>query len=201
MAIYKHRYEGTLPLGTNFGFGWWSETSEDITLVQAAAVQWLTDFWSATVAAFYSTDFSFSRIATALINQSDGKQIDLREDVVTQAGSGTGVSLMGDAAVVISLRTDTTARVGRGRTYIPGGLTSCITGDGRVDNGYIAALLAGLDTAWTGYNVLRVPSIYSRTDRQMRAITKYDIGDLWDTQRRRERKAAETRTSATMPLS
>jgi hypothetical protein len=138
-------------------------------------------------------------VATAEITQATGRQTDLRETAVTEVGTGSGDSVPGDLAVVCSLRTATTARVGRGRFYIPGGLVTCIDGPGRVDAAYVTALMAALDDAWGAYVANHVPIIYSRTDRQARSIVRFDIGDLWDTQRRREQKAAETRVSDTMP--
>lgn len=199
MAIYKHRFEGTLPLGTNFGFGWWAESIAPLASIQADAVTWLNTFWSVAVAGFYDANFEFARVSTALINQADGRQVDLAETAVTEVGTGTGDSVPGDLAVVCSLRTATTARVGRGRFYIPGGLVTCIDGPGRVAATYVTALMTALDAAWGAYVANHVPIIYSRTDRQARDITRFDIGDLWDTQRRREQKASETRVSDTMP--
>jgi hypothetical protein len=199
VAIFKHRFEGTLPLGTTFGFGWWAESIAPLDDIQADAVAWLNTFWSTAVAAFYDAEFSFDRVATAEITQATGRQTDLRETAVTEVGTGSGDSVPGDLAVVCSLRTATTARVGRGRFYIPGGLATCIDGPGRVDAAYVTALMAALDDAWGAYVANHVPIIYSRTDRQARPIVRFDIGDLWDTQRRREQKAAETRVSDTMP--
>lgn len=199
MATYLHRFEGSLPIGTRFGFGWWSDSSATLSQAQTAAVAWLSAFWTGTLDDFYDTNFAFTRVSTALITQGTGKQQNLAEDTVSEVGVTAAASVPADMAIVVSLRTDTTARVGRGRFYVPGGLTSTIVAPGRVSSTFITALMAALDAAWTGYVATGTPVIYSRTDRQMRPITSYDVGDLWDTQRRRENKAVQVRVTDSMP--
>lgn len=199
MALYLHRFEGILPIGTSWGVGWWSDSTATLAQMQTAAEQWLDDFWTVDLAALYSTGFTIARVATSLINQSDGKQINLAETTVTEAGTGVTASCSADMAVVVSLRTDTTARVGRGRFYFPGGLTSQIVTTGRVNSTTVTELTDALTAAWAVYIPTGQPVIYSRTDRLTREITRFDIGDLWDTQRRRENKAVEVRVSTDMP--
>ena len=55
-------------------------------------------------------------------------------------------------------------------------------------------------SAWAGYNTSNDrPVIYSRTGRSFVNITSFDIGDLFDTQRRRENKLLEARSTSAMP--
>lgn len=199
MALYSHRFTGTYPSGAGWGFGWWAETDADLQQTQAAAEAWLDDFWTSSISDTYDSSFSIDGVRTALIDEGSGNQQNATETAVTEVGTGSGVSLMADASIVVTLRTDTTARVGRGRFYLPCGLVTQVTGDGRIDSTLISDLVSALNTAWANYDVIAMPVIYSRSDRNTRQITTYDIGDLWDTQRRRERGLAQTRAASDMP--
>ena len=65
--------------------------------------------------------------------------------------------------------------------------------------GLVNTLLGNLSTAWTNYVATAEPVIYSRTFRNTTPITSFDIGNLFDTQRRRESSMLETRVSSPMP--
>lgn len=199
MALYQHRFEGILPIGTRWGFGWWSESLASLDVIHADAVTWGQTAFDTTVLAMYDTSFEVQRIATSLIDQSTGVQQNLAESTVSLAGTTAGTSLSADMAICVTLRTATTSRRGRGRFYLPAGLTSQVEGDGRIAAATVSTWMTALIAAWTSYVDPGEPMIYSRTDRQLRSITTVDIGDLWDTQRRREAKAVQVRTTQTMP--
>jgi hypothetical protein len=56
-----------------------------------------------------------------------------------------------------------------------------------------------LASAWSGYSGTGNPVVYSRVNRSFQAITDFDIGDLFDTQRGRQDRVAEDRDSRSMP--
>jgi hypothetical protein len=103
-------------------------------------------------------------------------------------------------SLVISLRTDISNRRNRGRFYLPQPAASQTTATGRVLADLITDLGASLAAAWSGYNTASDrPVIYSRTGRTTRNIVSFNVGDLFDTQRRRENKLLEARTTTAMP--
>ena len=81
-----------------------------------------------------------------------------------------------------------------------GASTAEATVGGRVQVDLVNDLMASLTAAWAAYNTASDrPVLYSRTDRLLRNIVSFNIGDLFDTQRRRENKVLETRVSAAIP--
>ena len=199
MALFANRIEGILPLGTNWGFGWWAEADESLPTMLSALDAWVTAWFSGSVISSYDDAFEITRLSVALINQDPGRQIDLADDIVSIPGTGDGVPLPGDGAVCVTLRTATTARVGRGRFYIPAGLVDTVEAPGRIADAHVTAQMTELEDAWETYVSTATPVIYSRTERDTRPITSFDIGNLFDTQRRREYKASKSRVSLPMP--
>jgi hypothetical protein len=64
----------------------------------------------------------------------------------------------------------------------------------------ITDLGASLAAAWASYNTTNDrPVVYSRAARSVQNITSFNVGDLFDTQRRRENKLLEARTTTAMP--
>jgi hypothetical protein len=103
-------------------------------------------------------------------------------------------------AIVVSLRSPVANRTGRGRFYLPQPTTNALTAVGRLDETAQSTIVDALTAAWTQANAAgENPVIYSRTQRATREITSFNVGDLFDTQRRRENALTENRVSAPMP--
>lgn len=203
MALYQHRFIGAQDAGDDFVFAWWSDSAASIDTAQAAAVQWLSDLVAGPSAGNGLQDritsgVSFSFVRTGLINVADGQQQQLRETAVTHAGVATGNSLPADVALVCSLRTDLANRRGRGRFYLPALSTITVTA-GKLTTSHQVALADALEFAWNGYSSTGSPVVYSRTSRAFQPVVTFDVGNLFDTQRRREAQITEVREARTMP--
>lgn len=75
-----------------------------------------------------------------------------------------------------------------------------LTATGQVVTAQLVALVNALGAAWSVYNSGgHVPVVYSRVNRATQAITTFNIGNLFDTQRRRENAITESRTTGLMP--
>lgn len=124
-----------------------------------------------------------------------GKQLQRLDSTHLVAGTGVGTSLPSDIAECVSLRTNLPQRSGRGRFFLPPIET------GNVNAGKIAAAAQTIiaDSAAALMSTLKAnactPVLYSRTTHTTRNIVSLDVGNLFDTQRRRENKTIETRTS------
>lgn len=205
MTVFRHRFVGTLAAGDQFSYQWYANSIRTIDNAHNAAYAWNQAVWNGASAGNGYKDHctagtSMTSVITAEINVADGKQLARREDAQVIPGVAAGNALPADCALVVSLRTALPQRTGRGRFYMPQPAASNLTATGRVAADLIGDLMASLAAAWGAYNTgLDKPVIYSPTFRLTRTITAYNVGDLYDTQRRRENKVTEARTTANMP--
>jgi hypothetical protein len=204
MALYQNRFIGTLPEGDTFTFSWWTDSTQDLATVQAGNVQWAQDLWAGASSGAGLQDLLpsscvLTTVRTGLITQATGQQQAVDEDTVNLPGVATGNSLPNDVALVVSLRTNLANRRGRGRFYLPSLVATTLTAAGRLDPTAQQNIVDSLANAWNGYTGIGDPVVYSRTQRTIEDIVSFDVGDLFDTQRRRENKVSQSRISAPMP--
>lgn len=205
MTLYQHRFGGHLSAGDVFLFSWWANSTRTLTAAQAAAVTWATTLWNGATAGHGYRDHvvtttGMDSVTTVSVDPSTGVQTGRTDTAVAMPGVVAGSAMPGDVALCVSLRTATPTRSGRGRFFLPQPAATQTTAVGRVLALLITDTIASLSGAWSGYlTASDIPVVYSRTGRLTRTITSYDIGDLFDTQRRRENKVVEARTSHTMP--
>lgn len=199
--VFQHRFSGTLPGGDSWMFTWWATSGQAIDTVHNAGVAWASDFFGAApVAALFPIATTLTNVTTVQVTDATGKQTFRRDGALALAGSNASGALPGDVALVTSLRTALSNRSGRGRFYLPGPAKDQVaSADGRVEATAVTALLGNLSTAWTNYVATAAPVIYSRTLRSTTPVTSFDIGNLFDTQRRRESSMLESRVSNPMP--
>ena len=205
MPLYQHRFIGILASGDQFSFSWWSDNSLTIDSSHGNAITWAETLWNGQdtlpgYATLCSADVSIQRITTGEISPLTGQQQTLRESNVNIPGSAEANALPADVAIVVSLRSPVANRTGRGRFYLPQPTTDALTAVGRLDETAQSTIVDALLAAWTQANAAgENPVIYSRTQRATREITSFNVGDLFDTQRRRENALTENRVSAPMP--
>ena len=204
MALYQNRFIGTLPEGDTFTFSWWTDSTQDLATVQAGNVQWAQDLWAgaspgAGLQDLLPSSCVLTTVRTGLITQETGQQQAVDEDTVNLPGVATGNSLPNDVALVVSLRTNLANRRGRGRFYLPSLVATTLTAAGRLDPTAQQNIVDSLANAWNGYTGVGDPVVYSRTQRTIEDVISFDVGDLFDTQRRRENKVSQSRISAQMP--
>ena len=205
MPLYQHRFIGNLASGDTFSFSWWSETSLTIDSSHGNAITWAETLWNGQdtlpgYATLCSADVSIQRITTGEISPLTGQQQTLRESNVNIPGTSESSALPADVAIVVSLRSPVANRTGRGRFYLPQPTTDALTAVGRLDETAQDTIVDALLAAWTQANAAgENPVIYSRTQRATREINSFNVGDLFDTQRRRENALTENRVSAPMP--
>ena len=172
--------------------------------MQAGNVQWAQDLWAGATDGEGLEDLLpsscvLTTVRTGLITQATGQQQAVDEDTVNLPGVATGNSLPNDVALVVSLRTNLANRRGRGRFYLPSLVATTLTAAGRLDPTAQQNIVDSLANAWNGYTGVGDPVVYSRTQRTIEDVISFDVGDLFDTQRRRENKVSQSRISAPMP--
>lgn len=199
MPLFQNQYVGQTTEGETWIFSWWGDSSDSIDAVHQSSIDWINTFWVGGYDAFVVPDVQVTAVNTREITVSDGGQVRLRESAVSLVGASTGATLGADVAIVVSLRTDLANRRGRGRFYLPQPADNTISIEGRVAASAVTGIISALTAAWNGSSATQTPVVYSRTGRQTNEVVTFNIGDLLDTQRRRENKLVESRTSASMP--
>lgn len=205
MALYKHIFTGICAAGDGFSYQWHANSIRDIATAHGAAIVWNQTLWNGAVAGNGYKDHvtglvQMASVKTVQIDVATGKQLALRQTGQIIAGTVVGDCMPADVSLVVSLRTAFPQRSGRGRFYLPQPSNAQVTATGRVAADIINDTNASLAAAWAGYNTgVDRPVIYSPTFRLTRDLVSWDIGDLYDTQRRRENKVTEVRQGGNMP--
>jgi len=205
MVLYQHRFLGHTADGDNFMYSWWATSNRSLVDAQAAAVAWNAAVWAGATAGngledHVTAQVGIDSVTTVSVDVLTGLQEFRLDTAQSIDGVAAGSALPADVALVISLRTATATRSGRGRFYLPQPAASQVTTNGRVLADFITDMGASLEAAWTTYNTATdIPVVYSRTQRATRPIVTFNIGDLYDTQRGRESSQIEARTTTTMP--
>lgn len=205
MPLYQNRFVGVVEAGDQFVFSWWTFTAEtDISFMNDEAVTWVTEVWNGPggtdgYAQFISAGVEVQRVSTGEIEVATGQQQRLADQDVSLPGTSASNPFPADVALVVSLRTALANRRGRGRFYLPQPAVNAGSADGKLTSAAQSDIVAALSNAWGNYNVAKSPVIYSRTARETNDVTTFNVGDLFDTQRRRENAITENRETATMP--
>lgn len=194
MAVYRHVLRGTYP-GEIWSFRLHSEGATSLAAAQTAWDDAITAFGSVAYLATLCADVGFTETSTAELDVATGRQLTRVESPRTEVGTSVAACLPFQCAPVVSFRTASATRAGRGRMYAPSPAVDQQDG-GRLTVGAQGALadaaqamLAALSSAGLE------PVLFSTTALTRRAITSLDVGDVIDTQRRRRNQLVEQRVS------
>jgi len=193
VALYRHRCIGTYT-GESWTFGIHSEGNISLAAAQTAWASGIGAFFTA-AAATMCTDVQAVEATTVELDPTTGKQLTGTSDPRNDAGTNVGQCLPFQCAPVVSLRTATLSRAGRGRFYAPSLAVDQVAA-GRMIAAAQTALADGaedmLQSLITAGNQI---VIYHRAAGTTTPVISLDVGDVIDTQRRRRNKLIEARTS------
>lgn len=204
MALYHLRASGVWEESETFNFGLHATSSAATAAVANSWALALTEAWSGAgtpagaLNAAYSAGVVIDQATASLLTQTSGQQTARADVAVNLVGTSAEDSLPPQVAVVVSLRTELANRAGRGRFYLPAPAANAVTA-GRfttaVQQNFVNAMtrmFASLDGAGI------TPVLFSRTTFANTTITSFNIGDVFDTQRRRRNQLVESRISGTV---
>lgn len=205
MPLYRHRFSGTCAAGDIFVFSWWSDSTLSTEQANTAAQNWANILWNGDgtnpgYGTHVTADVTLTAVATGEVDINTGRQQTLAESSVDWPGTATGSAMPADVAVVVTLRSILANRSGRGRFYLPQPAVSTASSLGRIGVQLQGDLVNILQAAWSDAVAAGLtPIVYSRTYRAIRVVSQYGVGDLYDTQRRRENQINESRSMLPMP--
>lgn len=136
---------------------------------------------------------------------SAGVTVAVAEDVLTTptaGGAGGGAeSLPPQVSEVISLRTSSPGARHRGRMYLPPLASNCLTANGRLDSSVRTTVLNGMKDFFDDWNAdantLPV-AVASNAGSFVETVTHIQLGDVFDTQRRRRDRLPESYASVNL---
>lgn len=194
MALFKHTLNGTFT-GEVWSFGLHTLGNVTTSFAEASWVTAVGEFWT-DAGPMFAADVDTSTTSTAELDQLTGKQITRVETGSALSGSAASESLPYQCAPAVSLRTNLATRAGRGRFYAPSLAVEFVAG-GKMTGPAQTALLngaVGMIGALTAAGLDVV--LYGRTSHATQSVTRVDVGNVIDTQRRRRNKLVEQRVSA-----
>lgn len=150
----------------------------------------------------FTSNVVFSGWRATLINSTTGGTISVGNGGTAAPGTGTaGDTMPPQIAICVSLRTGLSGPQNRGRFYLPTPQFGTVTTAGRLDPDNITDMLTSLNAAFTAATTAvggTVVIVYSRTHHAYQPVLRMDIGDVFDTIRRRRDKLVEVRQSVTV---
>jgi hypothetical protein len=200
MTVYLHRYNGVLPAGDIFSFGWHGTTTLSLSLSHNNALTWESTFWEGGGGAVgYNTvlvpGVNLQNVTTYQLDTVfPYRTVAVASSDFTDPGLSVANSLPQDVSVVVSLRTDTPGRTGRGRIYLPAPDVTTLTANGELKTATQTNVAFAAQTAF-GLVVLagEVPVIFSRSTGLAKDIIRVGVGTVFDRQSRRVNKVATVR--------
>jgi len=204
MAFYRGTVKGHLEGGEIFNFtmhfsGVTGQAATGATeLADAVTLMWSgTNSPAGNITALYPAAIGVD-LAQMDELTSFGTNLAQGRASLSLVGTGTDEPLPPQNAIVVSLRTNEPTRAGRGRFFLPSPVVTTVI-DQRLDSAAQGDILNGALAMLNHMKGLGLtPVVFHRNNSLVSPIVTIDVGDVFDTQRRRRNKLVETRVSATL---
>lgn len=168
------------------------------TTEQAAVHAALRQFYSG-LRPQLNADWKHEKTRFAIRDSTTGQWPTVAETVQTPADAGTaaGAPVPNDMAVCVTWQSGQLTRRGRGRTFLGGWAVNAISeaagGHAIVSSTVVNLIVTAADALHNSPGAGPL-GIWSEADLALHPVLRGSVGNLWDTQRRRERGLVEVRT-------
>lgn len=199
MGIYKHTVRGSIGGGDIFMFGFHMQCEGGAIAVNDNCEGPLETFLAAQ-AALWTPTVVFDLLITQEINEGTGAVLDTAESTLGQAGTSPDAQLPAEVAICVSIRE--LAGTVAGRFYLPAPSRGALTTPGQFTAALRDDLADDLATMWASLAAQTTPmrlGVYSPTQHVFHAGGTFNIGNVFDSQRRRRNKLVEVRTTRVLP--
>lgn len=200
MPTYSCRFGGPLASGEIFNTGFHVSSVDDIETVAGALTTWASDVWNgggfAGIANLNPTTTNMSSLVVYQLNPTTGRSVDKSERTMFHVGTGTGLPMPNGVALCVTLLTLTTTRAGKGRMYFPAPDATHLTAAARVPTPVTTTYAQAIGNAFNNLGLRGINPIIYSVGRADRPVTGINVGDVYDSQRRRRDQLVETRTPA-----
>jgi len=143
MTYFKFSAIGSLPLGDNFVTSFHVSSNSPLTTVDIACRGAWDTFWNA-IAQYLPTATQLLELATIQLDSTNGKQAFSVVNPASIPGTGTAPDVSQQCSILISLRTASAAKSGRGRQYLPAPVVAATSSNGALST----AAQTAIDTAY-----------------------------------------------------
>ena len=200
MTIYRHVAQGSTIDGEIFTFSVHSEKAAgvlaDAHTAYATAIGLLWNGVASpadSIKQLYPAATTVDELVTTELSVVNGKNFAQVSSSPALAGTGSGAALPPQTAICVSLTTASPTRFGRGRFFLPAPIVTEST-VGRINStaqGQVLAAAVGMlqSMAGDGYPVV----IFHKGSLTTTVVTGVNVGDVFDTIRRRRDKLVEAR--------
>lgn len=195
MALFRHVAKGSFP-GETWTFTLHTTSAGDLTAAQTGWEAAVDALWTGNLDTLVCADVALTEVSTASLDETTGRQISRVATPQTQAGVAVGACLPFQCAPAVSLRTDLATRSGRGRFYLPA-LAEGNLAAGRLTTTAQNAIVTAVSAFFAQLGTAGLQAVLlNRTTFAQTVVTRFDVGDVIDTQRRRRNQMVEARVGA-----
>lgn len=205
MTVFRNTAGGSLINGERFTFSLHTEKAAgDVASAASAWASAIDLLWNGlaspadSIKQLYPAATIVDELVTTELSPTTGRNVAQAISTPALAGTGAGAALPPQTAVCVSLRTALPTRAGRGRFFLPAPIVAESSAGrlGATPQGQILAAVTGMlgllsDNLYPGV-------IYHRDPRTTTALVSVDVGDVFDTIRRRRDKLIEARMTSAL---
>jgi hypothetical protein len=143
MTFFKFSAIGSLPLGDNFVTSFHVSSNSPLTTVDLACRGAWDTFWNA-ITQYLPTATQLLELSTVQLDSTNGKQAFSVVSPASIPGTGAAPDVSQQCCILISLRTASAAKSGRGRQYLPAPVVAATSSNGALSS----AAQTAIDTAY-----------------------------------------------------
>jgi hypothetical protein len=163
-----------------------SSSAGSLTTAHNAWIQCVTDMFNNVLKTTWTPATEITDLETVSLDPATGHQVSkVSSGVNLQGTEALGQALPPRDCQVISKKTTTPTKAGRGRMFLPGPSTTHLATDGLLLGAHATSLASTIAQAWSQMATITQPVIYHHATRSATNIIGVAVGQVLGTQSRR----------------